>query len=215
MCLKKERKYPRTSAGACYQLTVNVSYCNAKSSGGGEEVLPYPAVSAVVACYVRVERDKKLPEDNKNTAGFKWPLDLIGNFRVAVRLSVTQILRLELELSKCARWATARWHLWLKLKKVCERDQLHFFCLLHFSEDVLWAMWLFTDLGGDSFNPVKFNSRKKRVLYVHFFFLKYKFVNLSGGDSQTFNFLSIKEYSSICTYHFSMFVHRFYRGYRY
>lgn len=172
MCLKKERKYPRTSAGACYQLTVNVSYCNAKSSGGGEEVLPYPAVSAVVACYVRVERDKKIPEDNKNTAGFKWPLDLIGNFRVAVRLSVTQILRLELELSKCARWATARWHLWLKLKKVCERDQLHFFCLLHFSEDVLWAMWLFTDLGGDSFNPVKFNSRKKRVLYVHFFFFK-------------------------------------------
>lgn len=76
MCLKKERKYPRTSAGACYQLTVNASYCNAKSSGGGEEVLPYPAVSAVVACYVRVERDKKLPEDNKNTAGFKWPLDL-------------------------------------------------------------------------------------------------------------------------------------------
>lgn len=132
---------------------------------------------------------------------------LIGNFRVAVRLSVTQILRLELELSKCARWATARWHLWLKLKKVCERDQLHFFCLLHFSEDVLWAMWLFTDLGDDSLNSVKFNSRKKRVLYVHFKKKNYKFVNLSGDDSQTCNFLSIKEYSSICTYHFSMFVH--------
>lgn len=196
MCLKKERKYPRTLAGACYQLTVNVSYCITKSSGGGEEVLPYPAVSAVVAYYVRVKRKKNLPEDNKNTAEFKWPLVLKSDGQDSFNRkfpsssqTVTQILRLDLELSKCARWATARWHLWLKLKKVSERDQLHFFCLLHLSEDVLWAMRLFTDLGDDSFNSVEFNSRKKRVLYVHFLKKKnYKFVNLSGDDSQTCNF---------------------------
>lgn len=126
------------------------------------------------------------------TAGFKKVMVrilLIGNFRVAVRLSVTPILRLELELSKCARWATARWHLWLKLKKVCERDFI--FSLLHFSEDVLWAMWLFTDLGDDSLNSVKFNSRKKEF-YMFTLKKNYKFVNLSGDDSQTCNFYQSK-----------------------
>lgn len=146
------------------------------------------------------------------TAGFKKVMVrilLIGNFRVAVRLSVTPILRLELELSKCARWATARWHLWLKLKKVCERDFI--FSLLHFSEDVLWAMWLFTDLGDDSLNSVKFNSRKKE-----FYMFTLKKITSLWISLEMIHKLVIFINQRVLEYLYLSFLHVCsYRGYRY